>query len=160
MKRLAPLFATILLLATAVVWAQQPGWRHHAGMNKAAAAGGMPQRMVAHLTTALALTEDQQAAWKPLRDKLAAAVSPLAAEARQKHQAIHAGLTNNADAATLGQLMIDAHNLGQQIRAAHDAYDKEFTALLTEDQAAKYSALKAARHARFGPAAEGSAPPQ
>jgi Spy/CpxP family protein refolding chaperone len=42
--------------------------------------------------------------------------------------------------------MIDAHRIREQIRAAHEEAQKELTALLTPDQAAKFQQLREKFH--------------
>jgi Spy/CpxP family protein refolding chaperone len=153
MKRIIPtLCAAALLVAGAV--AAQPGHRFHGGFDRAGEhEAGMPQRAGDKLTQSLGLSQAQQSSWQQLRETLRTTVQPLFESARQKHEAIRDGLDNNADAATLGNLMIEAHRIGQQIRAAHDQYDRDFTALLTAEQAAKYQTFREMRdqfHHGFG----------
>jgi Spy/CpxP family protein refolding chaperone len=151
MKRLVPFLCAVFLLAAVAVWAQ-PGRHGMHGMHGQAGA----------LTKALNLTTAQQAAVKPLRQKLGDTVKPLFDAMREKHQAIKDGLDNNADAATLGQLLIEAHKIGLQVKAAHDEFDREVTSLLTADQAAKYKTLqemRQSRHRGFPGADPGALPP-
>jgi Spy/CpxP family protein refolding chaperone len=154
MKRTLPIFCAALLITGAALWAQ-PGF-HKGGMmmHRGGFAAGIPQRAVDRLTTELDLTKEQQASWQALRDKQSATVKPLFEAGRAKREAIRDGLNNNADATTLGQLLIDAHKIGEQIRAAHDQYEKDFSALLNSDQLAKYQEIRQKFHR--GP---GDAPP-
>jgi len=157
MKRTIPVLCAALLITGAVLSAQAGS--HFMGENRGGrmmghrgfahggfAGGGMPQQVVDRLTSELGLTKAQQASWKTLRDQQKATVQPLFEAVRAKREAIHQGLDNNADAATLGQLLIDAHKIGEQIRAAHDQYEKSFTALLNSDQVAKYQEIRQKFH--------------
>lgn len=150
MKRTAPILCTLILLATAAVWAQ-PGHRGHRGP-------GMHGPSDAALTKYLGLNDSQQAAMKQLHQKLGDTVKPLFAAMRQKRQAIQDGLDKNASAAALGQLLIDSHKIQQQIKAAHEGFDKEFAAQLTSDQAAKYASFQELRQS-FRPDPEAGAGP-
>jgi Spy/CpxP family protein refolding chaperone len=154
MKRTAPLIFSVLLLAAAAVWAQ-PGHHGHMGM---AGGHGMHGPSDAALTRYLGLTDSQQASLKQLHQKMADTMKPLFSEMRQKHQAIKNGLDNNASAAALGQLLIDSHKIQQQMKAAHESFDKEFAALLTSDQAAKYTSFKEMRQS-FRPNPGAGVPP-
>lgn len=130
MKRTVPfLCAIVLLLAAVAVWAQPGRGRTHTQA----------------LTKALNLTAAQQASLQQLDAKLKDTVKPLFAAMHEKHAAIKEGLDNNADAATLGQLLIEAHKTGLQIKAAHAEHDRELTALLTADQAEKFKTLQEMR---------------
>jgi len=167
MKRTLPILCAALLITGAALSAQagsppmggdHGGGRmmHHGGFARGGFGQGMPQEVVDHLTGELGLTTAQQASWKTLRDNQKAALQPLFEAGRAKREAIHQGLDNNADAATLGQLLIDAHKIGGQIRASHDQYEKSFTALLNSDQVAKYQEIRQKFQGRrgFGPPPE------
>jgi Spy/CpxP family protein refolding chaperone len=163
MKRFVPVLCVAALLTAGVV-AAQPGHRFHGGFDRAGgpAAGMIPQRAVDKLTQSLALSQAQQASWQQLRNRLQTTVQPLFDAARQKHEAIRDGLENNADAASLGNLMIEAHQIGKQIRAAHDQYERDFTALLTPEQATKYQSFREMRDQfrhGFGGGPEGAPEP-
>lgn len=161
MKRTLPIFCAALLIAGVALEAQagfhRGGGRmmRHGGFAGARGAG-MPQQIVDRLTAELGLTKAQQDSWKTLRDRQSATVKPLFEAARAKRKAIREGLDNNADAATLGQLLIDAHKTREQIRAAHDQYQKDFTALLNSDQVAKYQEIRQKHGRRHG---HGDVPP-
>jgi hypothetical protein len=162
MKRTLPVLCAALLLAATGLWAQagmHKGGAHRMRHGGFAAGAGMPQPIVDRLTSELGLTAAQQTSWKQLRDKLSTAVKPLFETARQKHEAIRDGLDNNADAATIGQLMIDAHKIREQIRAIHDQYQKDFTALLNSDQLAKYQEIRQKFHHGSGDDTDGPPPP-
>jgi Spy/CpxP family protein refolding chaperone len=151
MKRTIPTLCAALLITGAALSAQagSPMGGHGGRMMHGGFGQGMPQQVVDRLITELGLTKTQQAAWKTLRDNQKATLQPLFDAGRAKREAIHQGLDNNADAATLGQLLIDAHKIGGQIRAAHDQYEKSFTALLNSDQVAKYQEIRQKLHHGF-----------
>jgi len=160
MKRTIPVLCAALLITGAALSAQAGShmgggrmMRHggfgHGGVGRGA---GMPQQIVDRMTSKLGLTKTQQESWKALRDQQKATVQPLFEAGRAKREAIHQGLDNNADAATLGQLLIDAHKIREQIRAAHDQYEKSFTALLNSDQVAKYQEIRQKHHHGHGDA--------
>lgn len=159
MKRIIPLLCAAALVTAGAV-AAQPGHHFRGGFDRAGGhEAGMSERGAERLTKALGLSSAQQASVQQLRDRLQETVQPLFDAARQKHEAIRDGLDNNADAATLGNLMIEAHRIGKQIRAAHDQYDRDFTALLTTEQATKYNTIREMREQfRHGPG-DGSMPP-
>ncbi len=140
MKRFATLLCLLALAAVPAFAAH-----HTAGTpaDATANAGGHMGQMVAHLAKALDLTDAQKAAAKPLQDELQATVKPLFAELETKHQAVHAALDANADAATVGEAVIAAHAVELQIKAAHEKFATAFAALLTPDQLTKFNAIKA-----------------
>jgi len=155
MKRFTTLFCLLALAALAPI-AAYAGPGHHAGA-AASADGTAATHHFDHLAKALALTDDQKAAAKPLQDELQATVQPLFADLHQKHQAIKNALDSGADAATVGKLMIDAHATQQQVKAAHEKFKQSFAALLTPEQQQKLQTLEQQRggwrHGR-GPGAE------
>ncbi|HZF13082.1 MAG TPA: Spy/CpxP family protein refolding chaperone [Thermoanaerobaculia bacterium] len=139
MKRFTLLFCLLTLAALAVAPAFAGG-PHHAAATAAGTAG--PAHHFDHLAKALALTDDQKTAAKPLQDELQATVQPLFADLHQKHQAIKNALDSGADAATVGGLMIAAHATQRQVKAAHDKFSQSFAALLTPDQLQKFQTLQ------------------
>ncbi len=99
---------------------------------------GPGDRMVDVLTRVLNLTEKQQSTWKQIRTQTEKTIDPLATELRGIHESIRTKLeSGNAEPAEIGQLMIDAHSIEVQIRAAEDAGRESFEAFLTEEQRAK-----------------------
>lgn len=146
MKRFATLLCLLTLAAVPAFAAH-----HTAGTpaDATATAGGHMDHMADHLAKALDLTDAQKAAAKPLQDELMATVKPLFAELETKHQAVHAALDANADAATVGEAAIAAHAVELQIKAAHEKFATAFAALLTPDQLTKFNALKA-QHEKMG----------
>jgi len=164
MKRMTLVLTAVLLLAAVAVWAE-PGhhFRGHMAGGAPADSTAMSAAHLAHLTKLLDLSEAQQASVQELQQKLSTTVKPLFDAMHQKRQAIRDGLDKNASAAALGQLLIDSHKIGQQLKAAHQSFDTELTALLTPDQAAKFSSFQAMRQSfHRGPDGElgPAAPPQ
>lgn len=108
---------------------------------------------------ALDLTEEQQASLKQMIDEQRKAVEPLVQQKRDLRRQIREQLDSEAaDATTIGQLTIQSHNLGKQLRAAHEGMKERFESVLTPEQKAKLEQLKAERGkrgfrrpGRFGP---------
>ncbi|MFY9826805.1 MAG: periplasmic heavy metal sensor [Thermoanaerobaculia bacterium] len=146
MKRTLTLFLGAILLVGASAFAAGAG-SHWAGGH-----GKMMQQHAAYLAKALNLTPDQQAAAKKLHDDMAAQAQPLMAQRRQQMQQIHSLLdSGSADAADVGQRMIDAHATQKQLKALHDDLKTKFTALLNPDQLEKFQQIQAAHpHGRGG----------
>lgn len=153
MKRTVATAAALALLAAPAVFAQRGPGAHGAGMGFGGPVGMMGgpgaefgQHRVEMLTEALQLTQDQQNAWKTIRDNAQATVQPLAVQMRQIHADIRTALdAGNADAAALGAKMIAAHEVGTKIKAARDAAHAAFRALLTAEQQAKLDLLEQMR---------------
>jgi periplasmic protein CpxP/Spy len=111
------------------------------------------------MVRALDLTEEQQASLKQMMDEQRKAVEPLVQQQRELRRQIREQLdSESADAATVGQLTIQAHNLGKQLGAAHDGMKERFESILTPEQKTKLEQLKAERGkrgfrrpGRFGP---------
>jgi len=104
---------------------------------------GPGDRMVDVLTEFLDLTEKQQASWKEDRTQTEKTIESIAKELRQAHESIRTKLeADGAVPAEIGQLMIDAHSLEVQIRAAEEAGRDSFIALLTSEQRAKHEVFE------------------
>ena len=168
---------TAALLAVPFAFAQPapsgrtPGrWRSEAmGMYQGAAGGpgmamhhgrrGMEHRRVAMLTDVLQLTEQQQQAWKTIREDTRAKVKPLAEQAFALRKEVREALeTGSADATVVGAKVIEAHEARTKIRAAVKAGRDAFAALLTPEQTAKLHTLQQARKF-MGPGGFRSQPP-
>ncbi len=141
------LAAAVLLVATAG-FAQGPGFGPGPGMGRGPGDGpmgpgrsgmGMGPGNGECLTNYLGLTDEQVTAWQSLRDQLHTTLEPIHAQRKALHDQIQAALTGGAaDPCGVGQLMVQAHALGDQARAARDANQAAFMALLTTEQQAKY----------------------
>ncbi|HVF60303.1 MAG TPA: Spy/CpxP family protein refolding chaperone [Thermoanaerobaculia bacterium] len=141
MKRTFPLIAAALLLATAAAGAQPGSFRHDRDERR----GHRAER----LTQELGLSESQQAAAKQLHEQLRETMKPLHEEQRALHEQVETALEQGADAATVGNLVITAHQKRQAMRAAREELERDFAALLTPEQLAKYETLKEKRES-FG----------
>ncbi|MCB1054504.1 MAG: Spy/CpxP family protein refolding chaperone [Acidobacteria bacterium] len=163
--------AAVLLLATGLVAAAGPGRGSCADCPKAGPGFGPPdgagiaafaEHRAERLADALDLTEDQQAAWKTLRDDLQATITPLAEQAQEQHTQLRDLLdAGTTDAQVVGELVLSTHAIGQKIQAARDATEASFRALLTSEQLAKYDELQTrrdehgSRHGHRGPGGRG-----
>jgi len=90
----------------------------------------------------LELTDDQVAEWENIQAENREALREHMTEMRSIREEIHAVLNGGLpDATTLGNLMIESHELGQQARAAREAASDDFAALLTGEQPDKFELL-------------------
>jgi Spy/CpxP family protein refolding chaperone len=148
----------ILMTAALIGRGQSAGPNGHFGphgdhwMGGRAGLGPSPHALQQYLQ----LNDTQKAASHSLHQSLRDAVRPLFVESRQLHAQIQQALAAaSPDAAAIGRLMISAHAIKQQIRAAHDNYEKSFTAVLNADQATRYNTIrefwKLMRTSRPGP---------
>ncbi len=131
MKKLFVAFLAITLLAAGTAIAQMPA-QH-------------PPRPAAILANYLQLTPDQVAAWKQVNTDTAAAVKPLAENARSIGKQLQTALqASSPDPAAVGKLAIAVHALRAQIKALRDSAKSERAAVLTADQKTKLDAFQAA----------------
>jgi Spy/CpxP family protein refolding chaperone len=158
MKRtVITLTVAAFVVATGALAQGGPGWFAGA-MNEPAGAGG--GHMVAALTQALQLTQDQVTAWQKILDNTKATVQPLFQQERQLREDVKTALdAGGADPATIGTKVIAAHDLAAKIKAARDAGLSAFRALLTSDQQAKFDLLQQMRTS-MGPRHRMGPPPQ
>ena len=95
----------------------------------------------------LELTADQRAAFERLRyealEGAQAEIERLRAAGEGMHQLLDSGTT---DAARVGALAIEAHQLRNELKAAKESVERELVELLTEEQRFAFEALKEARH--------------
>jgi len=139
------LSAALLLGATFAVQAQMHGPHGH---------GDMAAHMD-HMTKALNLTADQQAAVKKLHAELMAKAEPLMAQHHQQQadlKTLMNGVNPNSD--EVGQKTLAANATEQQLKALHEEFKTKFTALLTPDQQAKFAQMEQMHHGHGGPAHE------
>jgi periplasmic protein CpxP/Spy len=110
----------------------------------------------------LNLTDEQRASFKEIVEEHRKAQEPL----RKQHQELRAQIrqqleSGNADAATIGQLTIQAHALGKQLHESRAALKDRFEALLTPEQKAKLEERKSQREKRsFGKPGKAGAQPR
>ena len=156
--------AAVLAIAIAFLAAgQRPAW---AGGGDDPLCGGMAMGMgmehghgdhFAHLVTALGLTADQQAAARKVHQEISARAEPIAVQARQQHDEIHALLdAGNPDPAQIGQKVIAMYASHKQLEALHQQGMARLTAILSADQRARFEKLKAQHmHGGHGAAMQG-----
>jgi Spy/CpxP family protein refolding chaperone len=106
------------------------------------------------VTEYLALTEQQQASVKQLKEELRERVRPLREEQRAAREQLRTALeAANPDPTAVGRLVIAMEGKRDEIRAIHQEYQRDFAALLTAEQREKYDSLKETRsffHERRG----------
>lgn len=122
------------------------------------------ERHAERLTRALDLSADQQATLERLQDELAATVRPLLEQLRSGRESMEAMLeAATPDATAIGQQAIAQHRLHGEMRAAHEQFKSELTAILNPTQRAQFEALQDARpergRGRHGGRAWGAQPP-
>lgn len=142
-KRFSLLAVFALLLTTALTVTAEPGKRgqHRGGHSDGHFADRLAER--------LDLTADQKAAWETLRDEHRAEVEPLMTQIHEQRDQIREALdSGSANATTVGQLMIDNHQLHEQIKASREELDEAFRALLTTEQQQTLDEIKASRGER------------
>lgn len=124
------------LLTTGLVAQHGPGRGHF----KMRHGGGNHAEMLAEH---LGLDASQKATLKQLHEEAEAKSDPLIEQRHalmsQNHEALEAG---NPDATEIGNRMIQAWELGQQIRAIHEEAMGKLSAVLTADQREKLGAMK------------------
>jgi Spy/CpxP family protein refolding chaperone len=98
----------------------------------------------------LSLTGAQKTAIEKLQDGLQTRIEPLREQQKQLHEQVREALDNDADAATVGALVIAQHVGREQIRDLMEAHAGQVKAQLTPAQVARWEALKDAREARRG----------
>jgi Spy/CpxP family protein refolding chaperone len=113
----------------------------------AAAARG-PGEILANprlLARYLRLTPEQVAQQRVLLRELHAELEPLREQRQELRDDLREALeASSPDACSVGALVVDLDALRDQTRAALEAFDEAFSAILTEDQRARYEALKEA----------------
>ena len=93
----------------------------------------------------LNLSADQAVSWESAERALHTTVEPLFAQQRATHEQIESMLGANADACAIGSLQVKAYGVGQQIKAAHQNFEKTVDGILTPEQRTKFAALRASR---------------
>jgi protein CpxP len=98
---------------------------------------------------ALNLTDDQKAQLKAMREQQREALRPVAEQQRALRDQIRQALESpNPDAARIGQLEIQAHQLRLQMRAEREKAMAAFVNVLTPEQKAQWEKLKQEREQR------------
>ncbi len=122
------------------------------------------ERHAERLTRALDLSADQQATLERLQNELTAALQPLFEQVRSGRESMEAMLeAATPDATAIGRQAIAQHRLHGEMRAAHEHFKSELTAMLNPTQRAQFEALEDARpergRGRHGGHGWGAAPP-
>lgn len=109
---------------------------------------------------ALDLTEEQRTQAKAIFEEQRKASEPQRAQVRALRQQMREQLDGGkADAAAIGQLAIQAHAIGEQLREARERGRERFLAILTPEQKTKLEQMKAERGKRgFGRRGFGARP--
>lgn len=101
------------------------------------------------VTRFLALTDEQVAGWQDALDARRAAAEPLRTELADTRDQLAALLDEaEPDAAAVGELTIQAHDLGDELRAVDVEYLDAFQEMLTEEQAGRLAFLRRADRAQ------------
>jgi len=104
-----------------------------------------PPRAAKALADYLQLAPDQISAWKQINQDTAAAVRPLAENARDLHAQLQDALNAaTPDPAAVGKLALSMHGVQEQIRTLREDAQNKRIALLTPDQRTKFDAFQAA----------------
>jgi Spy/CpxP family protein refolding chaperone len=145
-KILASSFGLALLLAAALaIHADGPGFRHRMGPH------GDMSRHAEFLAEALDLTAEQKAAAEKIHNEVAAKAEPLMEQRHQQWREIHEMLdSGSTDATALGQRLIAAHAVGEQLKALHEDAMARISALLNAEQLEKFKKIQERHHGRDG----------
>jgi len=109
----------------------------------------------------LDLTEEQRTQAKAIFEEQRKASEPQRAQMHELRSQMREQLdSGRADATAIGQLAIQTHAIGQQLREARERSHERFVAILTPEQKAKLEQMKSERgnrgfgHRGFGPRPE------
>jgi Spy/CpxP family protein refolding chaperone len=141
------LAAAVLALIALPLAAQHAAVSATTGATGAPGEGGHAGMLAAHIhgmVKELNLTDDQKAAAKPIFQEIHAQAQPIHQQLGTIHQQLQTALNSpSPDATAIGNLVIQSHQLMQQMKPILEAADQKFQAILTPDQLTKYQALKA-----------------
>ena len=152
-KPIITIWTTALLLVGAMAFAQ-PGPGAPGNGQRNGPGNGPGQGPNGGLIEFLALDDAQIEAWTAFHDEFRATVEPLKEMQRDLHVQLREALDSDTpDAMTIGQLMIDIHAIGLDVRAAREQLDENLKSILTADQLVKFEAFRAAQaqNRRGGP---------
>lgn len=109
---------------------------------------------------ALDLTEEQKTQAKAIFEEQRKAGEPQRAQMHELRTQMREQLASgNADATAIGQLAIQTHAIGSQLREARERGHERFVAILTPEQKSKLEQMKSERGQRgFGRRGFGSRP--
>jgi Spy/CpxP family protein refolding chaperone len=107
------------------------------------------ERHAERLTRALDLTEAQQATLESLQTTLGDTIRPILDSMRDVRDELEALLdAESPDATAVGTKAIELHRAKRSMKSAHDRFEADLVAMLTETQRAQYEALRDARPRR------------
>jgi Spy/CpxP family protein refolding chaperone len=133
----------ILLVVAAVAAAQSSAKRSHPSMDERRLhiAGG-PHGACRGLIEALALTPEQRTALDTLRQQTRTSMLPVADQIHTLHKTVEQNLESaNPDRCAIGDQVIRAHGLHDQVESSLSAAAANFISGLTEQQRASYDAF-------------------
>ena len=134
--------AALAAILAAPAFAQPPGGPGGSG-GPGGPGGAFGERIVERLTRLLELNDTQHATLEQLADRLADTTRPIHEQMRTNQQQIETLLEgSNPDATAVGRLVVANHGLQQQIKAARERFDTDFSAVLTAEQRASYDTAK------------------
>jgi hypothetical protein len=99
----------------------------------------------AELGRYLGLTTEQRSVWDAAHTEFVTAVEPLAQKERGIMEQVEAALKSKADACGIGNNMLAAQAVRDQIHAAHETMTQKQVAVLTPEQKTRFDAFLAAR---------------
>lgn len=143
MKRI---LITILVLALATAAVAAPNQNRRPAPPPPQQQGGelLPPEAVAEF---LELSESQLQQIETLSETLRATVQPLFEQQRTAQEQLKAAI-EAGNAQDAGTALLTIHNLGTQIKAAHDTFTAGFEGLLTPSQKAKWDVYKEIKQLR------------
>lgn len=155
MKRILIFTLTLIIAIAAVAAPQQrrgpgpgPGAqeRGDGGPGRGPRGGGLSPEALADF---LDLTEAQIAQADALRETQRAAIEPLREQMRANREALEAAIASG-NAQQIGEATLAGKAIRDQIKAAHDAFETSFAALLTASQKAKWDVYQELASMRGG----------
>lgn len=148
-----------LLLAQGGPPAEPPGGHGGHGFRQGPGDGPGILGHLGRLARALDLSEEQITATKTLVQAHREAVEPLREQQRAGREAVRELLDQTPqDATAIGQAVIAAHAVGEQIHAAFEQLMTDFRALLTQEQEERLDEILAMRGEREGHRGPGRRP--
>ena len=133
MKRILVLTTIVLIVAATAIAGEGPRPR-------------LEERGGAELAHYLGLSAAQSEAWESARAEFNTAIEPLLGKHREIMSGVEAALkSSSVDACAVGNQMIAAQSIAQQIRAAKETLTQKQLSVLTPEQKTKYDAFVAAR---------------
>jgi Spy/CpxP family protein refolding chaperone len=132
MKRILVLISITLVAAVSAIAAEGPGPRPR-------------EERGAELGRYLNLTAEQRTVWDAAHADFAAAAEPLFEKERGIMEQVEASLKSKSDACGIGNNMLAAQAVRDQIHAARETMTQKQLAVLTPEQKTRFEAFFAAR---------------